>query len=151
MSSEIDQLVEEATKLGVRRALDILHEENLKQDLRDHEVLTIVGNRGSHHLPDSIARGFVYYASEGNLDFSSTETVTREIEEIIIRLSDVLKAKRWRKVYLVPFGHSVIVATIKLVVYRICHLETIDLFHHKDGSYSDIQIETRKLTGSVDR
>jgi hypothetical protein len=149
VSSELEPLIEQAEKLGLEKAIAILKAENLKQTLDDHDVLTIVGNRGAHHLPETIARGFVFYASEGNLDFSSGETVAAELTKIVSRVSEVLKAKRWKRVYLVPFGHAVAVATIKLVVYRVCHLETIDLFHHRDGTYSDIQIVTREIIGAA--
>lgn len=149
MSSEVQLLIDEARKLGVERAIDVLRAENLKQNFNDHDILTIVGNKGAHHLPENIARGFVFYASEGNLDFSSGEAVTAEITKIVASVSEVLKAKRWTQIYLVPFGHSVIIANLKLTVYRVCHLETIDLFHHKDGTYSDIQIATREITGAV--
>jgi hypothetical protein len=109
------------------------------------EVLTIVCNEGLHPIPDEYIQGEVYIASKGNLDFSSAETIHKELDSIAVALKMKLHQKKWSKIILVPFGHSVICMNIKMIVYRVLRIETIDLFHCGAGKYAEIQRETRSV------
>ena len=137
--SKLDDLID---KIGHEKSCDILayHLERQSDD-----VLTIVANKGVHHLPSECLRGEVYYASEGTLDFSSIEFVKVQYEKILGDVSVILKKRPWKHVYLVPFGHSTLCMQIKLLVFRVTRIETTDLFYDGKGHYSDLCIEQRNL------
>jgi hypothetical protein len=137
---ELDALIE---KIGEERALEIIRGSNHKAD--SASTLTIVANQGSHHLPDMYKRGLVHIASKGNLDFSSTVRVYQQYNEILSHLAMVLKSRSWSRIYLIPFGHSTLSMQIKLLVYRITRIETIDLLYDGKGGYSDLEIELRPI------
>lgn len=107
--------------------------------------MTIVANKGVHHLPSECLRGEVFYASEGNLDFSSIEVVKSQYEQILRVVAIILKKCPWKQIYLIPFGHSTLCMQIKLLVFRVTRIVTIDLFYDGKGHYSDLCIEQRNL------
>lgn len=137
--SRIDKLLQ---KIGIEKACDIL-ERSLPNTKND--ILTIVSNRGTHFIPDESKRGEIFYASEGNLDFSSIEIVKEQYEVILSNLAEKLKSSKWKKVYIIPFGHSTLSMQIKLIVYRITRIETIDLFYDGQGNYYDLSISQRSI------
>ncbi len=138
--SELEQLVNE---YGEKKAVALLKQEIARDRLGG--VLTIICNEGVHHLPENLKRGEIYIASTGNLDFSSVDKVKKQYEQIIIDLSAKLKATQWKAIYLVPFGHSTLCMQLKLLVFRITRLETIDLFYDGKGNYFDLRISQRDL------
>ena len=135
----LDQIIE---TIGEKEALSIL-ERHIKNPAT--EILTIVANKGVHYLPREIQRGFVHVASQGNLDFSSIHSVEQEYQKILTSLSDVLQSRMWGKIYLVPFGPSTLSMQIKLLVYRITRIETVDVFYDGKGGYFDLSIDQRAL------
>lgn len=137
--SKLEDLIK---KIGNEKSCDILAD-HLEQQSDD--VLTIVANKGIHHLPSECLHGEVFYASEGNLDFSSIEIVKAQYEKILGDISIKLIKRPWKHVYLVPFGPSTLCMQIKLLVFRVTRIETTDLFYDGKGNYSDLSIEQRKL------
>lgn len=137
--SKLDDLIK---KIGREKSCDILAHHLERQS---DNVLTIVANKGVHHLPSECLRGEVFYASEGNLDFSSIEIVKSQYEKILRDVSITLRKRPWKRVYLVPFGHSTLCMQIKLLVFRVTRIETTDLFYDGKGHYSDLCIEQRNL------
>jgi len=129
-------------RLGEERALKILQE---VEGRSGSEALTIIANEGVHHLPDAMKRGVVHVASHGNLDFSTIASVQSEYVRILSNLAQLLKQRTWTQIYLVPFGPSTLSMQIKLLVYRITRIETIDVFYDGQGSYSDLSIAQRDL------
>ncbi|VVD71894.1 hypothetical protein PAQ31011_00654 [Pandoraea aquatica] len=109
-------------------------------------VLTIVANGGVHPLRDDLLRGEIFVASQGSLDFSSRETAEKGIREALVGVAKMLKAKRWKTVYLVPFGPTVLSLGIKMLVYRILSQETVDVLHIGEGVHVDIQLDTRQIS-----
>lgn len=109
------------------------------------EDLTIISNGGLHPLPSDYIFGDLYVASEGSLDFSSTESVNREIDSVLGRLQAKLLSRKWGRVYLVPFGHAIISMNIKMAVYRTLRIETTDLFYFGNGEYGVLERDTRKV------
>lgn len=107
--------------------------------------LTIVANAGLHPIPAAFTFGQLYIASEGNLDFSSIKSVDKEIDKILKNLKVILKSRRWRKIYLIPFGHSVISMNIKMAVFRTLRIETSDIFYFGEGQYGILEKDTRKI------
>jgi hypothetical protein len=129
--------------LGEKRALEVL--ERAASTAKVPTELTIIANAGVHHIPDDIFRGRVYLASEGNLDFSSAETVQSEYEEVLSNLAKVLKSQRWERIYLVPFGPTTLSLQIKLMVYRVTAIETVDWFYAGNGEYFQLAFPQRKI------
>jgi hypothetical protein len=108
-------------------------------------TLTIVANKGVHHLPDECVRGEIFYASEGNLDFSSIDAVRKQYVDILAKLASKLKSASWKEIYIVPFGHNTLSMQIKLLVYRVTRIETTDLFYDGKGGYCDLSIDQREI------
>lgn len=120
----------------------------LKRDVYDEEqegVLTIIANAGVHHLPNELQKGETFVASRGNLDFSSEKAVVDQYESILSDLARFLKARTWKTVYLIPFGHSTLSLQIKILVFRITRIETIDMFYHSDIGYFPLKLDIRKI------
>lgn len=132
-------------RLGENKAHDILREYLEKENNESEDVLTIVVNKGVHHLPDKNLRGTVYYASEGNLNFSSAVSVQDEFERILKGVSRILKSKSWKQVFIVPFGPCALSMQIKLLIYRITRIESIDIFHLGQGEYMDLEVRQRHI------
>lgn len=133
------------SKLGERRLIEELAKITGDSSQREPDTLTIIANKGVHHLPQQFMRGEVYFVSEGSLDFSSSESVEREMVLALSRLASKLKSKAWQKIYLVPFGPTNLSMLIKLLVYRVTHIETVDLFHAGSGSYFELNIPLRDV------
>ena len=142
---ELDSLIEEAIEsMGeakLARQLESLIASNAG---RHDDVLTVIVNAGVHHLPEKLKRGEVFIASEGSLDFSSQESIEKEFTRITSNVAKKLKERDWRRIYLVPFGPANLSMLIKLLVYRVTHVETIDIFY-VDGQYREINIQLRPL------
>jgi hypothetical protein len=139
MMSDLDGLVKD---IAYDQSIDILTKHLGNQD---EDILMIVANAGIHHLPSKIPRGEIYYARQGNLDFSSIDMVNEQFEEILKNVSIKLKQHSWKDIYLIPFSHSILCIQIKSLVYQITRIETTDLFYDGKGNYSDLKIEQRSL------
>lgn len=132
-------------ELGERRVCEELERILDTSNLSSADVLTIVVNVGVHHLPKNIQRGEVYIASEGSLDFSSKESAHDEFLNVLQRVASKLKQKNWKKIYLVPFGPAHLSMLVKLLVYRVTHIETVDVFHMGGGVYEDMDVSLRLI------
>ncbi len=142
----------------INKIIEIKDEDFLIENLNSiienntNNVLTIVANKGVHHLPTDFQRGYVYYASEGSLNFDNASTIKQEYEKILKDLSVLLQSKLWKSIYLIPYGHSTLSMQIKLLVYRITHIETIDVFYVGGGEYTDLSLKQRDiLTGESNK
>lgn len=129
-------------KVGVEKAKYAL--ESLLPQNPDERTLTIIANAGVHEIPAQYLRGEVYSASHGNLDFSSAQTLHAGYTKILESLLEKLQERRWTKVYLIPTGHCTLPLQIKLFVYHILRIDTVDLFYHK-GDYFEFTIDYRKI------
>lgn len=132
-------------RLGEEKACDILREHLEREERGDENVLTIVVNKGVHHLPEKNLRGTVFYASEGNLDFSSARSVEEEFDRILEDVTRILKEKNWKQVFVLPFGPCALSMQVKLLVYRITRIESIEIFHLGEGEYMDLEINQRHI------
>lgn len=132
-------------QLGEQQARDILMQHLEGKSRENKNVLTIVVNKGVHYLPRENLRGTVFYASEGNLDFSTANSVQKEFEKILKDVSVVLKSKNWRRVFVVPFGPCALSMQIKLLIYRITGIESIEVFYLGEGEYMNLQIDQRRI------
>lgn len=139
---ELAELIE---RLGKDKAGEILEQYLERKYGGREDVLTIVVNRGVHHLPEENLRGTVFYASEGNLDFSSAGSVQEEFESILDGVARILKSRNWKQVLIVPFGPCALSMQIKLIVYRITRIESIDIFHLGEGEYMELEVKQRHI------
>ena len=139
---ELQDLIEQ---VGEEKARTILEKYLEQERQEDQDILTIVVNQGIHPLPEEKLRGIVFYASEGNLDFSSIDSVQEEFEKILEDVTRILKSKNWRKVFILPFGPSVLGMQIKLLVYRITRIESIELFYLGESEYMELEIKQRNI------
>ena len=57
-------------------------------------------------------------------------------------LAEKLREKAWKKIYLVPTGPTTLALQIKLLVYHITRISTIDLLYEK-GRYYEINLDYR--------
>lgn len=111
----------------------------------DQSELTIIANAGVHPYHPLHRRGEIFVASHGNLDFSTKDSITSEIESILVKVTKKLKERRWNKVYLVPFGPAPLSLQIKSLVYKVLNIETIDVLHIGNGEHLDIEIDPRNI------
>lgn len=117
----------------------------LNYQINSDNILTIIANQGVHPLGDLHKRGDVFYASKGDLDFSSEIKATNAMEKVLRNVANKLKSDSWEKVYLVPFGPAVLSMQIKSLVYRVLHIDTIDVLHIGNGLHVDIDINPREI------
>ncbi len=144
--SRLDDL---ASQLGYKEACEIL-QQHVSGTKVTQDVLTIVVNEGVHHMPEEYLFGEVFYASAGNLNFSSEITVYEEYQNVLSNVARKLKSKPWKHIYIVPFGPSTLSMQIKLLVYRITRIDSIDLFYLGDGEYFTLELDQRNIIVSVD-
>lgn len=109
------------------------------------DVLTIVANEGIHVLSRRYRRGDVFAASTGSMDFSNARSVRTEYEKALLRTARKLQERAWRKVYIVPFGPTTLSMQIKLLVYRVCGIESIDVAHLRGNTRADIALDLRRI------
>jgi hypothetical protein len=144
MDKEMKQLIEEClNKVGYEKLREELNKVLSIQDGED--VLTIIVNEGVHPHAAFHERGEVYIASRGNLDFSSKERAEEEFQKVLLGVAQKLKSKIWKKIYIVPFGPPILAMQIKLLVYRISRIETIDVLRAGNGVYYDLEINQRDI------
>jgi hypothetical protein len=110
-------------------------------------VCTIVANEGVHHFPSHILIGDLFVFSEGMIDMSTEESMHQFLESRLIALSEYLKSKKWKEIYLVISGHPSISLQIKLLVYQITRLTTVDLIYNGTG-YLRLHIDIRKIAAT---
>lgn len=113
---------------------------------KNNKILTIIGNEGLHPIPDEYLHGEIYNASSGSLNFDTDENILSEYKLVLKDLGEKLKEKNWEKVYFIPTGQTTLTLQIKLFVYHILRLSTIDLFYSK-GRYMEIDIDYRSIIG----
>lgn len=115
----------------------------------DDDVLTIVANAGVHPYHHLHKRGEVFEASVGTLDFSSKDSAIAAIEAALLKTANKLKEKRWRRVYLVPFGPAPLSLQIKSLVHKILDVETVDVLHIGNGEHVDVEINPRSVAAKA--
>ncbi len=143
VSRDLTDLIELAVhREGEQRVLEAVSA-LLHADIPDLADLTIVGNEGMHNVPEKFLHGEHYIASRGNLDLSSCSAVESTYADVLTSLAAKLRERTWRKVYLIPTGPTTLVLQIKLLVYHITRLSTIDLFYSR-GDYCEVNLDYRR-------
>ncbi|WP_157081026.1 hypothetical protein [Novosphingobium naphthalenivorans] len=131
----LEDLIQRRGESFVRSQLNVL-------GVRRKE-LTILSNAGMHPIPHEYVRGELFTASEGNLDFTDINSVNLELDRIVKRVKEKIFSDNWTNVYLIPFGHSSISLTIKMTVFRLLRIETIDVFYFGEGRYDYLDRDSR--------
>lgn len=121
---------------------------SLSSTVRVSQVATIIANAGLHSFPDDILRGDVYEFSRGMMDLSSKSKIEETLAKNLRQLAGFLRAKQWKKIYIVTSGHPVFSMQIKVAVYRITRLETVDWLYDGTGNYFEISVPVRRLMAS---
>lgn len=133
----LEKLVEQDGVRKVKKSLVSLLSDSEKP------TLTIIANLGSHRIPDRYLRGEVYVASEGNLDFSSQSKVLNQYKGILGSARNKLMERTWGQIYLIPTGHVTLSLQLKMLVYRVTRMNTVDIFY-SDGKFFELEIDQRR-------
>ena len=142
--SKLDSALRSAVKsVGQRHVRQLLEE--VAETGQGGDILTIIVNEGIHTLGAKHWRGEVFAASRGSLDFSNARSVTSEYRKVLGRTARKLKERSWRRIYIVPFGPTTLAMQIKLLVYRITGIESIDVAHIGENRRVDIEIDLRQV------
>jgi hypothetical protein len=144
VDSELDAALQLAlSTAGKQRVLQVLSQ-LVEQDNKE-STLTIIANEGVHHLAEEFKRGECFVASYGSLDLSCTESIHRAFRQVLLRTARKLKSQTWHRVYIVPFGPTPLSMQLKLLVYRVCGLESIEVMHVSGEPRADVSINLREL------
>lgn len=141
LADVLDRAIATAGRTAVLESLRKLAEGRQTQEA----TLTIVANAGVHPLATEFLRGEVFIASEGSLDFSSAKSVRHEFQRVLAKVARHLKSREWKKVYIIPFGPGALSMQLKLLVYRVCGIESIDVMQIANGERVDVNLNLRKL------
>lgn len=141
LSGLVDTAVGTAGAERVAEALRSL----VRREAEADDTLTLISNAGVHTIPDRYLRGVVYEVSRGDWAVSTAVEVREELMGLLHRLARKLRSRPWRQVYLVPTGHPVLTVNVKLLVYRLLRINTIDLYY-KAGQYIEVEIDHRRLS-----
>ena len=140
LTSLLDTAVASA---GAERGAEVLTSLARRESLTD--TLTLVSNAGVHTIPDSYLHGDIYEVSRGDWTASTPAEVHEELTRLLRGLAHKLRSRPWRQVYLVPTGHPILTVNVKLLVYRLLRINTIDLYY-RAGQYIEVHIDHRRLS-----
>lgn len=140
----LERMIAEYGELAVEAELKLLKSSGA------HNVseCTILVNRGLHSFPEEILRGDVFVVYEGSLDLSSASVLTAFAGERLVALRNFLLSKKWQRASIVISGHAALCMQVKLAVYRITHIETVDWVFDGRGNYIPLQIPLRNILSS---
>jgi len=145
MDKELEDALTEAINIaGREKVIKDLHRFKASKE-NARLTLSIIVNSGIHYLPPEYLRGEVFVASEGSLDLSSDESIRAVFRGVLMRTARKLKSRQWQRVYVVPFGPTPLSMQIKLLVYRICGIETIDVMNVPGRPRVDLAFDLRQL------
>ncbi len=127
-------------QVGEKRAVELL-----QQALQTKgETLSIIVDQTMHRIPSDVLSGHIYEFSKGNFSTESSDDIKLHIVERLRDLSAVLKSKNWKNVRIIVSGHALLAMQVKLLVYRILHLDTEDVAYFGKDGYKSIHIQPRK-------
>lgn len=132
----LEKLIKQEGKTKAKKSLL-----GLLEDI-EKPTLTIISNLGSHRIPERYLRGEIFVASEGNLDFSNKIIIEDQYKQILGFTREKLLEKNWGRIYLIPTGHVTLSLQLKMLVYRVTRLSTVDIFY-SDGNFFELDINPR--------
>ena len=128
---------------GADRVAEVLTSLTRRETLTD--TLTLISNAGVHTIPDRYLHGEIYEVSRGDWAARTPDEVHDELTRLLQGLAHKLRSRPWSQVYLVPTGHPILTVNVKLLVYRLLRINTIDLYY-KAGHYIEVHIDHRRLS-----
>jgi len=134
----LQRAVDSAGDAKVARLLTDLASETTKAA----DALTIIANAGMHPIPEECLRGEVFVASKGNLDLSSPDAIESSYRQVLSSLANKLRERVWKRVYLIPTGPPTLSLQIKLLVYHVTRLSSVDFFYVR-GEYIEVDLDYR--------
>lgn len=139
----IDEIRRLADAFGTESVVKAAEKISIEAD--QNTVCTIIVNEGMHHLPNRILRGEVYVYSRGPMDFSSEESLQAQLSKYAKDLIEFLSSKKWSRVFVVISGHAVACMSVKLLVFRVTHMESEDWVFDGQGNYllSDVIVRSQ--------
>lgn len=140
LESELKALLD---RYGARPLRDKLDE--IAAESSEPATATILVNEGVHFFPEMLFRGERFIVYSGSLNLSSEEGLRIEVTQVLSRLATFLLSKKWRRIYLIISGHAAICMQVKLLVYRVTHLETVDIVFDGGGNYLRLSLNMRHL------
>lgn len=111
----------------------------------EEHTLTLVSNAGVHTIPPQYLRGEVYEVSRGNWNATGAIELGEELTDLLSELAKKLRSRPWRTVYLIPTGHPILSIHVKLIVYRLLRINTIDLYYG-NGEYLEVHLDHRQIS-----
>ena len=139
LRTELERLVK---KYGSEQ---LLHEFRAITLTDNDNICTILINGGLHSFPDELFLGERYTFYEGNLDLSSERNLQYFMIQRLYNLSKFLKSRKWRRIYLIISGHAAVCMQVKLAIYRITHIETVDWVFDGSGNYLQLELPLRGI------
>lgn len=117
----------------------------MSEEADRESVCTVIVNEGMHHIPSRVLRGDVYVYSRGPLDFSSEHNLNEQLSNYAKGLIEFLRSKKWSRVFVVISGHAVACMSVKLIVFRVTHMESEDWVFDGEGNYllSDVIVRSQ--------
>lgn len=147
MKTEIENLVRDvSSKYGPGELIKILKAKML--DSLPSETLTIICDDTLHQVPENLIIGERFIFSSGNFDTDGGAAIRSYLESRILALVDVLNSRSWASVRLIYSGHAVLASTVKFVVYRVAHIETVDILYFGGTGYVEVSLHLRDLLAS---
>lgn len=145
---EVQALVEAAIAVAGRdRVVEELSE--LSDASNQENTLTLVSNAGVHTIPSRYLRGEIFEVSRGNWNATDALELADELTGLLSSLAEKLRSRPWQTVYLVPTGHPILSIHVKLIVYRLLRINTIDLYY-RDGEYLEVRLDHRQISLSLE-
>ncbi|WP_257313529.1 hypothetical protein [Geothrix fuzhouensis] len=105
-------------------------------------TLTVICNEGIHSIPENHLHGEVLSATIGNIDLQSIDAILMSYDVALKKVANKLKEKSWHKIYLVTTGPVTLCLQIKMLIYHITRLSTVDI-HYQKGRYFEIDMDYR--------
>lgn len=130
------------SEVGETRAKSILRDSI--GSAKNERELTVIANHSHHKIPFEYLHGDVYVASEGSMDFSNPIAVENSVKQVLRDLRVKLKEASWKRIYFIPTGHPVVSIQIKLLIYKVTRINSIDLFY-LDGNFVELDLDVRRL------
>lgn len=139
--SELGSLIREYGRDEVERSLRELDGED--------DVLTVVVNRGMHHIPSSVLRGTIFEFSKDHVVLDP-ENLKDSTTVLLKRAHKFLSSKKWSHVYIVPSGHPLLVVLATLVIYRTLRIDPVIVGYFGEFGYSELETDVREMIFSED-
>ena len=140
LENDLNVLVKRYGKERVLREL-----ERSLWNMSKPDTCTILINEGLHNFPNHLFVGEKYVFYRGSIDLSSEKNLESMLRERIDELKSFLRKRKWKQIFIVVSGHAAVCMQVKLAVYRVTHIETVDWVFDGAGNYLRLELPLREL------